>query len=186
MDAKRWILIWSILPLLGLAAVASAAKKAPEPPPPGPRAPAIDSDRWFNTGRKRLADADLRGKVVLVEFWAFACINCQRTVPAMKKLDSMYTRDEVVIVGVHTPELDEERDPGNVQKAIAKLGLTYPVALDPDYRVWNAYKNKYWPALYVVDKRGFIRHTHVGELHQGTPGWDEVRGWIDELRKEPA
>jgi len=184
MNAKLRLGI-SCVALLGLAAVASAARKDAAPPA-GPRAPAIEGERWFNTGRKKLTDSDLRGKVVLVEFWAFDCINCQRTVPAMKKLDSTYTRDQVVIVGVHTPELDEERDPANVQKAIAKLGLSYPIALDPDYRVWNAYKNQYWPALYVIDKRGFIRHTHIGELHQGTATWDQVLGWIEELRKEPA
>jgi thiol-disulfide isomerase/thioredoxin len=186
MDAKRWIRISSIAAWLGLVAVTSAAKQAPEPPPPGPRAPAIDSDRWFNTGRRRLTAADLQGKVVLVEFWAFDCINCRRTVPAMKKLDSTYTKTDVMIVGVHTPELDEERVPANVQKAVAKLGLAYPVALDPDYRIWKAFKNQYWPALYVVDKRGFIRHKHIGELHEGTASWDEVVRWIEELRKEPA
>jgi thiol-disulfide isomerase/thioredoxin len=184
MDAKRWLWVPAVA-VIGLAAVAAAGKRE-TPPPPGPRAPAIDGERWFNTGRKRLTDADLRGKVVLVEFWAFDCINCQRTVPAMKKLDSTFTRDEIVIVGVHTPELEPERDPANVKQAIAKLGLTYPITLDPDYRVWNAFHNQYWPALYVVDKRGFIRHVHIGELHQGTASWNEVLGWIDELRKEPA
>jgi thiol-disulfide isomerase/thioredoxin len=149
-----------------------------------PVAPPIQSTKWINS--KPLAKADLRGKVVLVEFWAFDCINCQRTVPAMKKLDETYDAKDVVIVGVHTPELEQERDPYNVEKAVAKLGLKYPIALDNDYRVWKAFKNRYWPALYVVDKRGIIRHAHIGELHEDSPGWEEVVRWIDELRKEPA
>ena len=139
---------------------------------------------WFNSAPLNIAD--LRGKVVLVEFWAFDCINCRRSVPAMKKLDEAYDGKDVVIVGVHTPELPQERDPYNVEKAVAKLGLKYPIALDNDYRVWKAFKNRYWPALYVVDKHGIIRHTHVGELHEDSPGWEEVVRWIDELRKEPA
>lgn len=182
MDAKRWLWIGCAAALC-LAPLAWAGRKNAAPPP-GPRAPSLDAERWLNTGRKRLTDADLRGKVVLVEFWAFDCINCRRTVPAMKKLDSTYTRDEVVIVGVHTPELDEERPPANVEKAVSSLGLRYPIALDPENRIWDAFKNQYWPALYVVDKHGFIRHTHIGELHQGTPAWDELLRWIEGLRKE--
>jgi thiol-disulfide isomerase/thioredoxin len=188
-DLMRRENLWTVGVLahvvLMMILVAAAQSKAPViTPDPGPMAPAINSNRWLNT--KRLTTADLRGKVVLVEFWAFDCINCQRTVPAMKKLDSAYADTEVVIVGVHTPELDAERVFSNVQKAVAKLGLAYPIAIDNDYKIWNSYENHYWPALYVVDKHGFIRHTHVGELHEGTPGWDQVVRWIDELRKEPA
>ena len=171
------------LALVGVATLAVAAGRAIEQDPGRP-APAISANRWLNS--KKLTAADLRGRVVLVEFWAFDCINCQRTAPAMKKLDSTYADSEVVIVGVHTPELDDERVFANVEKAVAKLGLGYPIAIDNDYRIWNSYQNRYWPALYLVDKRGFIRHTHVGELHEGTAGWNEVVRWIDALRQEPA
>ena len=182
--SSTWVRIGGLgLALVGVATLAVAAGRAIEADPGRP-APAISANRWLNS--KKLTAADLRGRVVLVEFWAFDCINCRRTVPAMKKLDSTYADSEVVIVGVHTPELDDERVFSNVEKAVAKLGLGYPIAIDNDYRIWNSYQNRYWPALYLVDKRGFIRHTHVGELHEGTAGWNEVVRWIDALRQEPA
>jgi len=181
---SSWVRIGGLgLALVAVATLGVAAGRAIEPDP-GPPAPALSANRWLNS--KKLTAADLRGRVVLVEFWAFDCINCQRTAPAMKKLDSIYADSEVVIVGVHTPELDDERVFSNVEKAVAKQGIGYPIAIDNDYRIWNSYQNRYWPALYVVDKRGFIRHTHIGELHEGTAGWNEVVRWIDALRKEPA
>ena len=122
--------------------------------------------------------------MVVVEFWTFGCINCVRTVPAMRRLHAAYPSDSLVIVGVHTPEFDHERSRVNAERAIARLEVRYPVALDNDFAIWRAFKNRYWPALYVIDRRGVIRHTHVGELHQGTPRWNELLKLIDRLLRE--
>ena len=163
--------------LMFLAALAPTAG-----PTPGPWLGALE---WVNS--RPLAPADLRGRVVLVEFWTFECINCRRTVPAMKRLAAEYERAaDVRIIGIHTPELENERDAGNVRRAVESLGLRYPVGRDNDYVAWRAFGNEYWPALYLLDRRGRVRLTHVGELHQGTPAWNELERTIETLRKEPG
>ena len=148
------------------------------------RAPAIVSDRWLNS--QPLTAIDLKGRVVVVEFWTFGCINCIRTAPAMRQLRASYAPDRVVVVGIHTPEFEHEKNAANVERAIARLGISYPVAMDNDFAIWRRFDNRYWPALYVIDRRGVIRHTHVGELHQGTPRWSELLELIDRLLKEPV
>jgi cytochrome c biogenesis protein CcdA/thiol-disulfide isomerase/thioredoxin len=122
------------------------------------------NQRWFNTrDGAPLSLEELRGKVVLVDFWTYTCINCIRTLPYLKAWDRRYRRDGLVIVGVHTPEFPFERDAGNVRDAIAQNGLRYPVAQDNDYATWDAYGNEYWPAKYLIDARGRVRYTHFGE-----------------------
>jgi cytochrome c biogenesis protein CcdA/thiol-disulfide isomerase/thioredoxin len=116
---------------------------------------------WINS--PVLTMAGLRGKVVLVEFWTFACINCQHVQPYVKAWSDRYGSAGLVVVGVHTPELSFERDLGNVRQAVAQAGLHYPIAFDPSFATWNAYANSYWPAFYFIDKHGQIRHTHFGE-----------------------
>ena len=116
---------------------------------------------WINS--PGLTMAGLRGKVVLVEFWTFACINCQHVQPYVTAWSDRYGSAGLVVVGVHTPELSFERDLGNVRQAVAQAGLHYPVAFDPSFATWNAYANNYWPAFYFIDKDGQIRHTHFGE-----------------------
>ncbi len=116
---------------------------------------------WVNADPVTLAS--LRGKVVLVHFWTFACINCIHVQPYVKAWYDRYAADGFVVIGVHTPELSFEREIGNVRKAVADDGVTFPVAFDPAYATWNAYHNRYWPAFYFVDKQGHIRHTHFGE-----------------------
>ena len=123
---------------------------------------------WLNTpGGRPLTLKELRGKVVLVDFWTYSCINCIRTFPHLKAWHAAYAKDGLVIVGVHTPEFSFERVPSNVRAAVRKFGLRYPVALDNGYRTWNAYQNEYWPAEYLIDKMGRIRHTHFGEGEYG-------------------
>jgi cytochrome c biogenesis protein CcdA/thiol-disulfide isomerase/thioredoxin len=123
---------------------------------------------WINTpGGKPLTLAALRGKVVLVDFWTYSCINCIRTLPHLKAWDAAYRRYGLVIVGVHTPEFAFERVPPNVRSAVEKFGIRYPVALDNGYRTWNAYRNEYWPAEYLIDRAGAIRRTHFGEGEYG-------------------
>jgi cytochrome c biogenesis protein CcdA/thiol-disulfide isomerase/thioredoxin len=119
---------------------------------------------WLNTpGEGPLTIRGLRGKVVLVDFWTYSCINCLRTLPYLADWDKRYRGKGLVIVGVHTPEFGFEHDLGNVRRAIDRLGVRYPVALDTDYGTWEAYSNQYWPADYLVDQTGHVRHVHVGE-----------------------
>ncbi|MFZ2804419.1 MAG: redoxin family protein [Patescibacteria group bacterium] len=119
---------------------------------------------WWNTPNNQpLTPAGLKGKVVLVDFWTYSCINCIRTYPFLKSMYAKYADDGLVIVGVHTPEFAFESDPNNVEQAILQNGLKYPVALDANYGTWNAYGNEYWPAEYLFDREGRLRHTQFGE-----------------------
>ena len=134
---------------------------------------------WINSEPTTLAA--LRGKVVLVHFWTFGCINCIHVQPYVKAWYNRYAADGFVVVGVHTPELSFERDVGNVRDAVAKADVRFPVAFDPAYATWNAYRNSYWPAFYFVDKAGQIRHVHFGE-----GDYDGSEAVIRELLAEPA
>lgn len=125
------------------------------------------ADRWFNS--PPLSMDKLRGKVVLVEFWTRECINCIDVLPQVKSLYEKYASQGLVVVGVHTPEYDEERDPVLLQKAIDQYHITWPVVSDNGYRIWNAYGNRYWPAIYLIDQRGHVVYYHVGEgNYEGT------------------
>ncbi len=120
--------------------------------------------RWLNTpDGKPLTLRELYGKVVLVDFWTYSCVNCLRTLPHVKAWDRAYRDDGLVIVGVHTPEFAFERVPGNVRTAVRKLDIEYAVALDNAFGTWNAYGNEYWPAKYLIDRTGRVRYTHFGE-----------------------
>jgi cytochrome c biogenesis protein CcdA/thiol-disulfide isomerase/thioredoxin len=130
--------------------------------PVGQQAPDFTGiDHWLNS--QPLTMAGLRGKVVLVDFWTYSCINCIRTLPYIESWYQKYAADGLVIVGVHTPEFAFEHDTSNVQAAIARFGITYPVAQDNEYGTWTAYSNNYWPADYLIDANGHARATHDGE-----------------------
>jgi cytochrome c biogenesis protein CcdA/thiol-disulfide isomerase/thioredoxin len=116
---------------------------------------------WMNS--EPLSLRKLRGKVVLIDFWTYSCINCLRTLPHVKAWYRTYHRRGLVVVGVHTPEFAFEHVPGNVRTAVRRLGVEYPVALDNDYGTWNAWQNQYWPAKYLIDRRGHLRYYHFGE-----------------------
>lgn len=116
---------------------------------------------WINS--EPLTMASLRGKVVLVEFWTFGCINCIHVAPYVKAWEARYADAGLVVVGVHTPELSFEREIANVRDAVAKAEIRYPVAFDPTFDTWHAFKNRYWPAFFFIDKSGQIRHVHYGE-----------------------
>ena len=131
----------------------------------GPAPAFTGISKWFNS--KPLTLRQLRGKVVLVDFWTYSCINCLRTLPHLKAWWKDYHRAGLEIVGVHTPEFGFEAVPHNVGSASRQLGVTWPVALDPKYKTWNAYQNQYWPAEYLIDKRGDIRNEHFGEGEYG-------------------
>jgi cytochrome c biogenesis protein CcdA/thiol-disulfide isomerase/thioredoxin len=122
------------------------------------------NERWFNTpAGAPLHLRDLRGRVVLVDFWTYTCINCIRTLPYVRAWDARYRRRGLTIVGVHTPEFPFERNATNVQHAIAQNQLRYPVAQDNEYATWDAWSNQYWPAKYLIDARGRVRYAHFGE-----------------------
>jgi thiol-disulfide isomerase/thioredoxin len=114
-------------------------------------------------GSPPLSASDLRGKVVLVDFWTFTCINWLRTAPYIRAWADRYRADGLVVIGVHTPEFGFEHDVDSVRAVIANRGIDYPVVVDNDYAVWTAFGNHYWPALYFVDAEGAIRHHHFGE-----------------------
>jgi cytochrome c biogenesis protein CcdA/thiol-disulfide isomerase/thioredoxin len=132
---------------------------------------------WLNTpGDKPLSPGALRGKVVLVDFWTYSCINCQRTLPHVEAWYKRYRRDGFVVVGVHTPEFAFEHVVSNVRAQAATLGVRYPVAVDDDDKTWDAYDNEYWPAEYLIDARGVVRHVHFGE-----GSYPETEGLIRKL-----
>ncbi|WP_297848300.1 cytochrome c biogenesis protein DipZ [Mycobacterium sp.] len=119
---------------------------------------------WLNTpDGKPFEDASVRGKVVLIDFWAYSCINCQRAIPHVIDWYNRYRDSEFVVIGVHTPEYAFERVPDNVASGAAELHVPYPIALDNDYATWNNYQNLYWPAEYLIDANGQVRHTKFGE-----------------------
>ena len=139
----------------------------------------IGGGLWFNT-EKPLTLADLRGRVVAVDMWTAGCYNCRNTFPYLRQWDAKYRAKGLVIVGVHTPEFDHERSPQYVKDALAKFNLKYPVVMDNDYRIWHAYHNEYWPTLYLIDKKGNIRYSHIGE-----GAYDEIDRTIAQLLAEP-
>lgn len=123
--------------------------------------PLFGARQWLD--REPITSESVRGKVVLVNFWTYSCINCLRTLPYVRAWAEKYRDQGLVVVGVHTPEFAFEKDPANVRKAVAALGVSYPVAIDNDYAVWRAFSNQAWPARYFVDAQGRIRHHEFGE-----------------------
>jgi thiol-disulfide isomerase/thioredoxin len=136
---------------------------AQEPGGPAPEFP--KGVTWLNSPPLTLKQ--LHGKVVLVDFWEYTCVNCIRTLPYVKEWERRYRDKGLVIVGVHTPEFVFAKQIKNVRKAAAGFGLKYPLAVDSDYKIWNAYHNQYWPAKYLIDKNGILRSTHFGEGDYG-------------------
>ena len=127
-----------------------------------------DVTHWFNTANGApLTMSELRGKVVLIDFWTYSCINCLRSLPHVEGWYERYHSDGLVVVGVHTPEFDFEHDVGNVGSAVSRLGVTYPVAMDNDYGTWDAWGNNSWPAEYLIDPDGNVRYGSVGEGDYG-------------------
>ncbi|VVM91826.1 Protein DipZ [Pseudomonas fluorescens] len=127
----------------------------------GAMPPLAGAVEWLNS--PELTRESLKGKVVLVDFWTYDCINCQHTLPYVKAWAKKYEKDGLVVIGVHTPEYGYERIIGNVKDQVRKLGITYPVAIDNNYAIWRSFDNQYWPAHYLIDASGQVRYTHFGE-----------------------
>ena len=163
-----------------LLACGAAAVQTPYPAPEFTHSKPAD---WLNSVPLELAK--LRGKVVLVEFWAFECVNCLNSRVWVESIAQAKAAAGLVVVAVHTPELSDERSPDNVRAAVARLGIHYPVMIDGDYSYWNALGNQYWPAFYLIGRDGLIRGHAIGELHVGDGSARAVEGLIDQLLAAP-
>jgi len=136
-----------------------------------------DIGGWINSGPLTLKG--LRGRVVFLDFWTYGCYNCQNTLPEMKELHAKYSKEGLVIIGVHTPEFPYERKRENVERAVASAGLAYPIALDSKNTTWKLYGNHYWPRQTIIDNNGEVGYEHVGE-----GGYEEMEAKVVELLEE--
>jgi len=143
-----------------------------------PAAPELANGMWINS--EPLTLKSLHGRVVLIEFWTFQCYNCRNTLPSLKKWDTQYRDKGLTIIGVHTPELDLERDINQLRRHVVEFGIKYPVVTDQDHTTWNAYDVEAWPTLFVLDKQGRVRWSHVGEGY-----YEEAEQVIKKLLAEP-
>ena len=170
-SSRKYLIFAAILVVVALGAVVVASQSSPSSVSGGvnvknlklgPDAPSLSkASGWLNT--EPLTSADLKGKVVLYDFWTYSCINCDRSIPHIRAWYQRYAADGLVIVGVHSPEFDFEKNPSNVRAAVKRLGVDYPVALDPNMDIWNAFGNQYWPEEWVADRNGHLRYQAVGE-----------------------
>ena len=132
---------------------------------PAPEFTQTDKKAWL--GSEPLTIADLRGKVVLLDFWTFGCWNCYRSFPWLNALETKFEDADFQVIGIHSPEFDHEKDRGAVVANIKKFNLKHPSMMDNDFAYWRAMGNRYWPTFYLIDKRGFLRHVFIGETHEG-------------------
>ncbi len=148
---------------------------------PGDRRPnalaGLTSTVWINS--PPLTGESLKGKIVVVDFWTYSCINCLRTLPYLKAWWNKYNRSGLLIIGVHTPEFPFEKDEASVRRVVRDLGILYPVTLDNDYKIWRSFQNEYWPAHYFIDTAGHVRYQYFGE-----GDYDQSETWIRDLLKE--
>lgn len=140
-------------------------------------APELATGDWINSEPLKLND--LRGRVVLIDFWTFGCYNCRNTLPFIKSWHDRYRDKGLTVIGVHSPEFDFEKKPENLRREVSSLGIRYPVVSDNDYQTWNAYKVEAWPTIFLLDKQGRIRWMHVGE-----GDYDEAERLIQKLLAE--
>jgi thiol-disulfide isomerase/thioredoxin len=193
---RRQLLLYFGLGVVGVSAAAAALPRSRTPstssllpsrstgqnpnqvaalPPAGNPLPEFQGiSTWLNSSP--LSVSDLKGSVVLVQFWTFACINCQRTLPYVVQWHRQYAAQGLKVVGIHTPEFAFERDVNNIKRALQQHQISYPVPVDTEYKTWNAYGNNYWPHLYLADRQGRLRYDHVGE-----GAYDETEQTIRQL-----
>jgi thiol-disulfide isomerase/thioredoxin len=167
--------------LLLLAVCGTLGAEAPSAPPAFTHSRAED---WVNSPPLQLAE--LRGKVVMVEFWAFECDNCLNSRAWIESLAHQKGPEGLVVVGVHSPELDAERSRDAVRKAVARLDIRYPVMIDTDHSYWKALHAQYWPTFCLIGRDGLLYACVPGEMHQGDPRADQVAAVLDQLLKAPA
>lgn len=188
MDGRRNMLIGIVVAVLIVAAISyatgltklirssfgsSAQYKSSE----SATAPELATGEWINSEPLKLIE--LRGRVVLIEFWTFGCINCRNTLPFVKSWTDRYREKGLTVIGVHSPEFDEERNVEHLRREVTSLGIRYAVVTDNDYQTWSAYHVEAWPTTFLLDKQGRIRWRHVGE-----GGYDEAERLIQKLLAE--
>lgn len=167
-----------------IPSIVTAANAADAPPLPvlGTMPSLAGATGWLQS--RPLGPADLKGKVVLVDFWTFGCVNCQRALPSLRDWSKRYRDDGLIVIGVHAPEFAFERDRSTVERAVRRMELDFPIALDNDFAVWMAWSNQYWPTLYLIDAQGRVRWRHVGEgAYVETE--KAIRQLLDEARRAP-
>lgn len=180
--ARNWLLaaFGVLAATLTLSAGALAQESKPEEKESDPKieAPEFPAGlKWLNSPPLTLQG--LRGKVVLIDFWEYTCVNCIRTFPYLKSWHEKYKDKGLVIIGVHTPEFEFAKEEANVAKGAKKFGLTWPMVNDRDFMVWRTWGNRYWPAKYLIDAQGYVRYLHFGE-----GAYEVTESWIQKLLKE--
>jgi thiol-disulfide isomerase/thioredoxin len=164
---RKYLLAALVIVVLAIGAVVFASRTNPSSlgsasaSGDGSTAPALDAKGWINSSA--LTANDLKGKVVVYDFWTYSCVNCVRTIPYLRSWYDRYKADGLVVIGVHSPEFDFEKNHANVAAAAKKLGVDYPIALDDDMTIWNAFGNQYWPADYIYGRDGKQASVHFGE-----------------------
>jgi thiol-disulfide isomerase/thioredoxin len=173
------------LGLLGSAADPLCAGE-PSQPSASVAAPELTGDAWLNVPEgSRLSLASRKGKVTILHFWTFDCINCKHNLPAYDRWEKRFAAKGVLVIGVHTPETAAERNPANVARKVKELGISYPVLVDSDHENWRRWQQRLWPTVYLIDKQGRVRYGWEGELeYQGAGGEAKMTGLIEALLKE--
>ena len=187
MSMSRLLLSLGAGVALACCALRSQAQSRLVPPDSAPAAPAFThaaATEWINSPPLRLES--LRGQVVLLDFWTFACWNCYRSFPWLNELETRLHRRGLRVIGVHTPEFDHERVRASIEGKVAQYGLKHPVMIDNDFSYWNAMDNRYWPAFYLLDKQGRIRAHYAGETHSGDAQARRIEADIETLLAEPV
>ncbi len=164
-----------------IAALQDAAAK-PLDSRPAPEFTQTSPDAWINS--PPLTRESFKGKVTLIDFWTFGCWNCYRSFPWLKALERQMEGRDFQVIGIHTPEFDHERVRESVVRKTREFGLEHPVMMDNDFAFWKAVNNRYWPAFYLVDKEGRLRHLFVGETHEETPKARQIEAVIESLLTE--
>lgn len=184
----RFLTVSSLLCAFGLAWLAGTApagqgtRTAANPVP----APELVGDTWLNVPQKgKPSLASRKGKVTIVHFWTFGCVNCQRNLPYYREWQKRFSGRDLEIIGVHTPETAEEKDSSNVARKVKEYGISYPILIDKDSMNWKCWQQRYWPAVYLIDKQGRARFAWEGELeYQNSGGNLKMIGLIESLLRE--
>ena len=174
----------AVLTLLLYPALRPASGGPLEEPVPAPEFSHHREESWLNSAPLKIAD--LAGKVVLLDFWTFDCWNCYRSFPWLRALESRLEPKGLQVIGVHSPEFEHEKVRDNVVRKIAEFGLKHPVMIDNDFSYWRTMGNRYWPAFYIIDKRGRVRAVFAGETHQGDRQAEAIEDLLLQLLSETS
>ncbi len=183
--AALWLMVLASLGLTGSVVNFCLAREA-SPPAAGLAAPELSGNAWLNLPKgDQLTLASRKGKVTIIHFWTYGCINCRHNLPAYARWQKRFAAAGVVVIGIHSPETEAERNPANVARKVKELGITYPVLIDSDRRNWNRWRQHAWPAICLIDKQGRARYGWEGELgYHGAKGEAKMTRLIEALLKE--